>query len=107
MSRETFVYCPEAGAVVEKWRAARYRGDNGGPSLLDKPHVLGVMAETKHPIDGKVYDSRERYNAVTRAHGALEVGKREMARLVERGPQTDRRPPVRDSIREALQRLGM
>lgn len=107
MSRTTYVWCPVAGAVVEKWRAARYRGDNGAPTLLDAPHVLGVMPETRHPIDWKVYDSREQYNAVTRAHGCTEVGKREMGRMMERGPrQIDPTLGVRASIKEALQRHG-
>lgn len=107
MSRETYVWCPVAGAVVEKWRAARYRGDNGAPSLLDAPHVLGVMPETRHPIDQKFYDSREAYNRVTRAHGAVEVGKREMSRMMERGtrPQLSG-PTVAQSIKQALQRDG-
>lgn len=107
MSRTTYVFCPEAGAVVEKWRAARYRGDNGAPSLLDAPAVLGVMLETQHPIDGKRYDSREKYNAVTRAHGATEVGKTEMNRLIRRGQKTEQRgPTVAQSLKEALQRHG-
>lgn len=107
MSRTTYVWCPEAGAVVEKWRAARYRGDNGAPTLLDAPHVLGVMPETQHPIDGKRYDSRERYNAVTRRHGAVDVGKREMAKMMERGNKpVSSGPTVAQSIKEALQRHG-
>ncbi len=107
MTRETYVWCPEAKAVVEKWRAARYRGQNGAPTLLDSPFVLGVMAETKHPIDGRVYDSRERYNQVTRAHGATEIGKSELARLKERGPQPETTgPSVAQSMKAALQRQG-
>jgi hypothetical protein len=107
MSRETFVYCPVAGAVVEKWRAAAYRGDNGAPSLLDKPQVIGGMPETRHPIDNKVYTSREAYNAVTRAHGAMDIGKAEMRRLMARGQiRPDPAPGVQAAIREALQRNG-
>ena len=107
MKRETYVYCPEAGAVVEKWRAARYRGDNGAPSLLDKPHVWGVMPETQHMVDGKVYDSREAFNRVTRAAGAVECGKKEMQRLIERGPRpVETGPTVAQSIKQALQREG-
>jgi len=107
MSRRTYVFCPEAGAVVEKWRAARYRGDNGAPPLLDAPNVLGVMPETRHPIDGRRYDSRERYNAVTRAHGAVEVGKREMAKMQARGTRPAwSGPTVAQSLKEALQRDG-
>jgi hypothetical protein len=105
--RETYVYCPEAGAVVERWRAARGRGDNGAPSLLGKPFVFGVMPETRHIIDRKVYDSREKFNAVTRAHGAEECGKTEMRRLVERGPRVEESgPSVKQSLKEALQRDG-
>lgn len=107
MSRTTYVWCPEAGAVVEKWRAARYRGDNGAPSLLDAPMVWGVMPETKHMIDGKVYDSREKFNRVTRAHGAVECGKTEMRRLMERGQKpVQSGPTVAQSLKEALQRQG-
>lgn len=107
MSRETYVWCPVAGGVVEKWRAARYRGDNGAPTLLDAPHVLGVMPETQHPIDGRRYDSRERYNEVTRRHGAVEVGKREMSRMMERGNRpVQTGPTVAQSVKEALQRHG-
>jgi hypothetical protein len=106
MSRETYVFCPVAGAVVEKWRAAS-NGANGGPSLLDRPQVIGGMPETQHPIDGKFYTSREQYNAVTRAHGAVDIGKAEMRRLMERGQvRTDPKPGVQAAIREALQRHG-
>ena len=105
--RETYVYCPEAGAVVERWRAARYRGNNGAPPWLDSPAVWGTMPETKHIIDGRVYDSREKFNAVTRAHGAVECGKKEMRKLLERGQRTeDSGPSIGQSLKQALQRDG-
>lgn len=105
MQRETYVWCPVAGAVVEKWRAAAYRGDNGAPP--SRLQVIGGMPETQHPIDGKFYTSRERYEAVTRAHGAVEIGKRELGRIAERGgPKYDPRPGIREAIREALAKHG-
>ena len=86
---------------------AAYRGDNGGPSLLGAPRVIGSMPETKHPIDGKVYTSREQYNAVTRRHGAMDIGKAEMRRLMDRGQvRPDPMQGVRAAIREALKRHG-
>lgn len=104
--RTTYVWCPVAGRMVRKGDEASARRDNGGPAWLAAPGVWGVMPETKHTIDGKVYDSRERYQAVTRAHGALEIGRGEMRRLVERGPKPEPMKPVGASIREALQRHG-
>jgi hypothetical protein len=56
---------------------------------------------------GRVYDSRERYNQVTRAHGATEIGKSELARLKERGPRPETTgPSVAQSMKAALQRQG-
>lgn len=98
MSRQTYVWCPVKRAVVEK-------GYEAAP-VARGPMVISDIPETVHPCDGRTYSSRRQYEAVTRAHGGIEIGRREMARLVERGPQTDHRRPVRESIREALQRLG-
>jgi hypothetical protein len=105
--RTTFVWCPEAGRVVETWQAARYRGRNGGPPLLDSPAVWGTMPETRHIIDGRIYDSREKYNRVTRAHGATEVGKREMAKVQERGNRpVEVGTGIERDIKRALQQQG-
>lgn len=104
MSRQTFVFCPVAGKVVEKGQEAAARGSNGGPPMRG-PQIVRDIAETQHPIDGRWYSSRRHYNDVTRAHGAVEIGKREAARMVERGPQPRMTgPTVRESLRAALER---
>lgn len=106
-NRVTYVYCPVQRRVVERGFEHGANLDNGAPPLLDAPAVWGVMPETRHPIDWKVYDSRERYNAVTRRHNAIEIGRAEHRRLVERGNRpVQTGPTVAESIREALGKLG-
>src|SRR5688572_14929630 len=41
----------------------------------DAPHVISDhMPAMVHPINGKMYDSKSRFRAETRAHGCVEVG---------------------------------
>ena len=98
MARSTYVYCPVAGAVVRKGQQAPRAG---GVSIIKD------MAETVHPCDGRTYSSRRHYDAVTRAHGGVEVGKTEMKRAM--GQDWSGRASAytaEHAIRDALARLG-
>lgn len=103
----TYVYCPIAKRVVERGMEAGRRRDNGGPSLLAAPMVMGLMGEVWNPAANKVFDSREKYNRATREHGGIDIGKKEHARLMERGHRpVQTGPTVKQSLKEALQRQG-
>ena len=68
MSRETYVW--RNGQVIEKRLAGpRIQADD------PKVYVIGdVMEPTKHMGTGKVYDSKSKFRADTRAMGFVEVG---------------------------------
>ncbi len=62
------VYVMRDGKLVDRDTA---------PSRHSKP-VRGVISDTmgalRHPVTGKLMDSKSQFRAVTRAHGCVEVG---------------------------------
>lgn len=88
MSRETFVW--RDGELVPKAEAA---------PLNVAPYVQSdVMRPLRHPITGKLMDSKSKFRAVTRAHGCTEIGTEKM---VDRRPQTTAMPSVKPDIYRA------
>lgn len=68
MARSTFVI--RNGRMVDKRHAAPLN-----ISTDPRVYVIGdVMAPAKHPGSGKVYDSKARFRADTRAMGFVEAG---------------------------------
>lgn len=65
MSRETYVM--RDGKLVPKSDAAPLR--SGGVHIISDH-----LPDLRHPITGKVMDSKSGFRAVTRAHGCVEVG---------------------------------
>src|SRR5262245_60926099 len=74
----------------------------GPPAARQRVHVISdAMAATWHPCDGKTYDSKSRFRAVTRQHGGVEVGN---DRPTSRAPERDR--TIRADIARAIAELG-
>lgn len=68
MARATYVF--RNGRMVDKRHAAPLN-----ISTDPRVYVIGdVMAPAKHPGSGKVYDSKARFRADTRAMGFVEAG---------------------------------
>jgi hypothetical protein len=45
------------------------------PAPQARGHVIeDTMSPLEHPCDGRVYESKHEFSAVTRAHGCVEVG---------------------------------
>ena len=91
-------YVMRNGKLVEKHLAEPLHVD-------PKFYVISdTMDATRHHADGRVYDSKAQYRAVTRAHGCIEIGNEK--------PNTKPRQPIkldraqrRDDIRRAVYEL--
>lgn len=90
--RETYVM--RNGELVEKNRAAPLSAD-------PRVHVISdVMPAMRHPITGKLMDSKSEFRKVTRAAGCVEVGN---DKWPERKPIEN--PPVRPDLVRAIRQL--
>lgn len=67
--------------------------------------VRGVISDTmpgmKHPITGKMMDSKSQFRAVTRAHGCVEVGND-----VQRDTRRLDMPSLKGDIARSITQLG-
>lgn len=68
---------------------------------LPCPRVIGDGMEPTEHVDGKFYDSKSAYRAVTRAHGMVEIGN-DPARF--RKPEKPK--PDRKAIKEAVMKAA-
>lgn len=88
-------YVMRAGKLVDKSAAGPRNGGRVGNVISD---TMGAM---RHPITGKLMDSKSAFRAITRAHGCVEVGN---------DVQRDRRamdlPPLKSDIGRAITELG-
>lgn len=92
MARETYVL--RNGELVPKSEAAP----------LNTHYVVSdTMTPLRHPITGKMMDSKSAFRAVTKAHGCTEVGNE---KLIDRRPQTTALPPVGRDIARAWEQLS-
>lgn len=65
-------------------------------------HVISdAMADTWHPCDGRMYDSKSNFRSVTRAHGGIEIGNENP---MPRAPEPDR--TIKADIARAIAELG-
>jgi len=88
------VYVYRAGKIVRK--------DHARPLRRAGPHVIrDSMDATWHPADNRIYDSKAKFRAVTRAHGCTEVGDE---RQIPRAPE--RVPGLKADIARAIAELG-
>lgn len=96
MTRATYVM--RNGELVEKSKAEPLRSSN-------VPHVISdTMPAMRHPITGKLMDSKSSFRAITRAHGCVEVGNetmRDTRRLTGMDSETRKA-----DIARAIQQLG-
>jgi len=92
MPRETYVL--RNGELVPKSEAAP----------LNTHYVVSdTMTPLRHPITGKMMDSKSAFRAVTRAHGCTEIGNDQMT---DRRPQTTHLPRVGADIARAWDQLS-
>lgn len=96
MTRATYVM--RNGELVEKSKAEPLHSSN-------VPHVISdTMPAMRHPITGKLMDSKSSFRAITRAHGCVEVGNetmRDTRRLTGMDSETRKA-----DIARAIQQLG-
>lgn len=93
MSRMTFVL--RNGELVPKHLAAPLHEGRAAPYVISDG-----MDPIRSHADGKIYDSKSRYERAVRASGAEIVGN---SHVESRKPEM---PPVRADLRRALQQHG-
>lgn len=87
----TYVY--RNGKLVEKSKAARW----GGLFVISD-----TMDAMRNHADGKIYDSKAKFRAVTKAAGCIEIGNE---KIPERKPVKLDRYQRREQIRQAIYEL--
>lgn len=94
---ERFVYDRFRGCVVP---LSEYERPEPQRSFLAAPMLVrDSMDAIKHPVDGKLYDSKSTFSRITKDAGMIEVGN-DPARL--RPPPKPR--PDRNAIKETVQK---
>ena len=96
MQREVYVY--RNGRLVPKHEAEPLTGHTGAYVISD------TMDALRHPITGRLMDSKSQFRSVTRAHGCVEVGN-ERQRDTRRLSEFDKTSRIND-IRRAITELG-
>ena len=96
MPREVYVY--RNGRLVPKHEAEPLPGHTGAYVISD------TMDALRHPITGRIMDSKSQFRSVTRAHGCVEVGN-ERQRDTRRLSEFDKTSRIND-IRRAITELG-
>ena len=81
--RTRYKYDPATGKVVE---ASQITPPSSGVFVISD-----VMDATLHPVTGKMYDSKSRFRAETRARGLTEVGNEKIPDRVDRSLPPGRR----------------
>lgn len=94
MSRETYVL--RNGKLVPKHLAAPLA--SSGPYIQSDYMPTGAM---RHPITGKLMDSKSAFRAVTRAHGCVEVGNE-----TQRDSRRIEMPNLKGDIARSISELG-
>lgn len=91
----TFVY--RNGKVVDKRRAKpKFSANDATFAISD------TMDPLQHHADGKIYDSKHKFRAATRAAGCVEYGNDVMPLLAPRKPIPMDRAKRRDDIRRTI-----
>ena len=98
----SLVYRPGHPAANENGLVPKYIA---GPRQDDLKRHHGVISDTMtgtwHPCTGQYMDSKSKFRAVTKAHGAVEVGNE---KLSPRAPEPDR--TIKSDIARAIAELG-
>ena len=72
-------------------------------SALSCPMIIGDSMPPAEHVDGKIYDSKSSYRAVTKAHGYIEVGN-DPARFKARKPPRPDRAKIKEAVAKAVAR---
>lgn len=76
-------------------------------SVLGAPMIIGdEMPVTQHMADGKLYTSKRKFRAVTKAHGCIEVGN-DPAMLRRAAKSKPDRQAIKAAIGKAFSRAGL
>lgn len=94
MIRNTFVM--RNGRLVPKSEAAPLSVPTGRVNVISD-----TMRPMRHPSNGKIYDSKSRFRAETRARGLVEIGNEQ-----PKPRKAIDMPPVGPDIARAIQELG-
>lgn len=65
------------------------------------PMVISDTMDLTEHVDGRFYDSKSQYRAVTKAHGCIEVGNDKLPPM-----KRPERPSVRESLKKTLARIS-
>lgn len=86
----TYVFDKKLGKIVEK-----------GSDRTTGPHyvISDSMDQLRHPVTGRVYDSKSRFRADTKAAGCEEVGNEKMEPRPTPIDRNKRRSVLRDQLR--------
>lgn len=88
-------YVIRNGKLVDKSVAGpRHQGRVNGV-------ITDTMGAMRHPITGKLMDSKSQFRAVTRAHGCVEVGNE-----VQKDTRRFDMPALKGDIARAISELG-
>lgn len=105
MARQRFCKVCKGWHELDNWPHNCMPERNWARSELAGPMIISdSMEPTQHPCNGKMYTSKARFRAETRAHGCVEVGND-----VKTTPKPKERPKkaeVRASIDKAFSQAG-
>lgn len=103
MARSTWVYRPNHPAANENGMVERHLAD---PIRSDpKVYVISdTMDPARHMATGRVFDSKSKFRAETRASGCIEVGN-DILKAKPREPVKLDKRERRENIREAIYHL--
>lgn len=97
------VFVMRNGKLVDRARAASLHATNEAVQV-----ICDEMDPTRHMADNRMYTSKSRFRAATRAAGCIEVGNETATLLRPRAPvrlsRADRRQAIRAAIRELRDR---
>ena len=73
------------------------------PPSNSAPYIhQDTMDALRHPCDGKLYDSRTQYDAVTRAHGCMEGGDQLVNKDGSINYKYVSKPSQKESVKESI-----
>ena len=92
------IYVMRNGRLVSKSQASPLHA----PSAGKRVHAISdTMRPMRHPSNGKIYDSKSRFRAETKARGLVEIGNE-----LPKPRKAIDMPPVGPDIARAIQELG-
>lgn len=102
MTRGTWVY--RNGSLVEKGGPLDVR-PLGQRSDLPCPMIMGDSMPACEHVDGKFYDSKSAYRAVTKANGLTEVGNEKLSHTRPKMSKAERAKGIDAAVERAVARV--